>query len=339
MSERLIRFGSGAIDALTEVLATLGVGRALLVTTERGARSPLGAPLAGTFEGVRPHVPLATVRAGAQRARELGADGLIALGGGSAIDTAKAIVAELACEPALPIVAVPTTYAGAEWTPYYGVLLAPGHKGGGADERCRPAAALYDPELTAGLPLHASVGTALNALAHCAEAYYHPASTEAAATSADRGGAALAEGLPRLVEEGDSLEVRTLLLEGAMHAALALADSGLCLGHAMAQGLGGRFGLPQGTMNALCLPVAIGFNEPVVPREVERFGRAIGAADAKAGARALAGLGRFGRLRDHGVPAEALPSVAREVSERGGAKANPRPAGPDEVAALLSEIW
>lgn len=337
--DRIIRFGAGSLAELGAVAAELGVRRPLLVTTPRSAGAAAGLPVAGVFTGVRSHVPVESVRAAAARARELSADGLVALGGGSAVDTAKAVVVELLGQADVSVIAVPTTYAGAEWTPYFGVLLAPGRKGGGSDERARPVAAIYDPELTAGLPLPVTVGTAMNALAHCAEAYYHPSSGPAAVDAADRGAAALASALPQVVADPGSPAARTRLLEGAMHAALALDASGLCLGHALAQGLGGRYGVPHGTMNALCLPAALRFNEPVVPNEVARFGRAIGRRDAAAGVEELARLGHFGRLRDHGVPLEELPEVAAEISERGGAKANPRPAGPLEIAELLRSIW
>lgn len=339
MTERIVRFGAGSFGSLGEVAAELGVRRLLVVTTRRGAEAATGLAVSGVFAGVRPHVPVESVREAAALARELHADGLVALGGGSAVDTAKAVVVELLPEVEARVVAVPTTYAGAEWTPYFGVLLAPGSKGGGSDERARPVAAIYDPELTAGLPAAVTVGTALNALAHCAEAYYHPSCTGDAARAADRGAAALAAGLPLVVAEPGSLAARTLLLEGAMHAATALDASGLCLGHAMAQGLGGRFGLPHGTMNALCLPPALRFNAVVVLDEIARLGDAIGRDDPVAGVEELASLGAFGRLRDHGVPRDGLAAVAADIATRGGARANPRPAPPDQIAELLLSIW
>ena len=170
------------------------------------------------------------------------------------------------------------------------MLLEPGRKGGGRDERARPVAAIYDPELTLGLPLDATVGTSMNALAHCAEAYYHPASTEIAARNADTGATAISYALPIVAERLDGIYGRTRLLEGAFRAALALAESGLCLGHAMAQALGGRYGLPQGTTNAICLPAALRFNAEAVPDAVARFARALGADDPVARVEELASV-------------------------------------------------
>jgi len=344
---RSIRFGAGALADLAEVAAEVGIERPLLVTTRRGARVAAGLPVVALYDGVRPHVPVVTVGEAAALAREVGADGLVGLGGGSAIDTCKAVAVELLTgedfvaqsHKALPIVAVPTTYAGAEWTPYFGVLLAPGVKGGGIDERVRPVAAIYDPELTLGLPLEETVGTAMNALAHCAEAYYHPATSARAQQAADSGAAAIGHALPLVAERPGEIDGRTRLLEGAMRAALALDASGLCLAHAMAQGLGGRYELPQGAMNALCLPAALRFNESAVPEAVARLAGALGVDDAALRVEELARLGGFERLRDFGVPEGELDEVAQAIAQRPGARANPRPATGPDVAQLLRSIW
>lgn len=341
-SDRIVRFGAGSLAELADVCREAGVERPLLVATRRGAAAATGLPFVGTFGGVRPHVPVETVREAAALVRAKGADGLVGLGGGSAIDTCKAVVAELAAEDdhRLPrVVAVPTTYAGAEWTPYFGLLLAPGRKSGGADERARPVAAIYDPELTLGLPLEATVGTAMNALAHCAEAYYHPARTSRAERDADAGATAIGHALPLVVERLDGIDGRTRLLEGAMRAALALAGSGLCLAHAMAQALGGRYGLPQGATNAVCLPAALRFNTVEVPDAIVRLAEALEVDDAPARVAELARLGGFERLRDLGVPERELDEVAEAVLARPGARANPRPATSAEVADLLRSVW
>jgi len=338
---RVTRFGAGSLGELGDVLGEIEVGRALLVATRRGAAALRSLPVVGVYDGVRPHVPVETVHDAAARAVELEADGLVALGGGSAIDTGKAVAAELASssERTLRVVAVPTTYAGAEWTPYFGMLLGPGRKGGGVDGRATPVAAVYDPELTLDLPLDATVGTAMNALAHCAEAYYHPAASRRSARHADTGATAIGHALPLVARAPRGIYGRTRLLEGAMRAAFALAESGLCLAHAMAQALGGRYGLPQGAMNALCLPAALRFNDEAVPEAVARFAAALGADDAATRVEELARLGGFERLRDFGVPENELDDVAVAIVARAGAKANPRPASAEDVAVLLRSIW
>ncbi len=339
---RIMRYGAGSLCELADVCAEAGIERPLLVTTRRGARDAGTLPVVGLYDGVRPHVPIETVRAAAGRATELEADGLVGLGGGSAIDTCKAVVAQLADtgrEPLPRVVAVPTTYAGAEWTPYFGMLLAPGRKGGGADPRATPVAAIYDPSLTLGLPLEATVGTTMNALAHCAEAYYHPAATRRAPRHADTGAVAIDHALPIVVERPDGIYGRSRLLEGAHRAALALAESGVCLAHAMAQGIGGRYGIPQGSANAVCLPVALRFNAEAVPEAVERLATALATDDAPARIAELAALGGFGRLRDLGVPADDLDGLAAAIVARRGAQVNPRAAAAEDVAELLQTVW
>jgi maleylacetate reductase len=237
------------------------------------------------------------------------------------------------------IIAVPTTYAGAEWTSSFGMLLGPGRKGGGSHERAKPVAAIYDPELTLELPIGPTVGTAMNALAHCAEAYYHPARTPRAERHADTGATAINYALPMVVAQPRGIYGRTRLLEGAFRAALALESAGLALGHAMAQALGGRYGLPQGSMNALCLPAALRFNAEVVPKAVARLGEALGTDDPAGRVAELARLGGFERLRDFGVPEEELAEVAEAIVARSGAQANPRPVSAPEVERLLRSVW
>ena len=124
-----------------------------------------------------------------------------------------------------------------------------------------------------------------------------------------------------------------------MRAALALAESGLCLGHAMAQALGGRYGLPQGSTNAVCLPAALRFNAAAVPEAVARLADALGVDDAPTRVEELARLGGFGRLRDLGVPEDELDDVAEAVVVRPGALANPRPVTVAEAAELLRSVW
>jgi maleylacetate reductase len=318
------------------------ISRPLLVTSRRGAEVVGPLPVTAVYDGVRSHAPVETVEEAAALAERHEADGLVGLGGGSAVDTCKAVVARLAAagRHELPaIVAIPTTYAGAEWTSSFGMLLEPGRKGGGVHDRAKPVAAIYDPELTLDLPLEATVGTAMNALAHCAEAYYHPARTPRAERHADTGATAIDYALPLVVADPRRIYGRSRLLEGAFRAALALESSGLALGHAMAQALGGRYGLPQGSMNAVCLPAALRFNTEVAPEAVARLGEALGTDDPPARVEELARLGGFERLRDFGIPEEDLSEVAEAIVRRKGALDNPRPATAAEVAELLRSIW
>ena len=235
---------------------------------------------------------------------------------------------------------MPTTYAGAEWTPYYGMLLAPGRKGGGGDERAKPVAAIYDPELTLDLPRAATrSGTAMNALAHCAEAYYAAGHTERGDRHADTGATAIDYALP-LVAERPDWHLRA-------HAAARRSvprGAGTRGSRARARpchGTGARRPLrPAARRDERALPArALRFNEPAVPEAIARFGRALHTDDPAARVEELARLGGFERLRDFGVPEAELGEVAEEVVRRPGAKANPRPATPAEVEELLRSIW
>jgi maleylacetate reductase len=302
----------------------------LLVTSERWRGLDL--PAADSFYGVKPHTPVEVVEEVTRAAQ--GVDGILAVGGGSAIDTAKAVSARTE----LPVVSVPTTYSGAEWTPGFGIrdkVRRVKAGGGGA----RLAGIVYEPELTLGLPPGETGGTALNALAHSAEALYVEGRNEEADEHALEGAKLISASLPLVLADGDYVEGRRRLLEGAMHAGAALAGAGLGLGHAMAQALGGRYGLPHGALNAITLPPALRFNEPVAGAEIERFGEAMATHDAIGRVEELARLGGFTLLRHLGVPENELDGVAAEAAERRGAKANPRPASAEEIAELYRSVW
>lgn len=318
----IVRWGLHQVGPL---LDELGSSRPLLVTSSRLA--DLAVPVAERFTGVRRHSPREIVEAATATAAN--ADLLVGAGGGSAIDTAKAVSAATG----LPLVNIPTTYSGAEWTLSFGIRdEAERRKTGGSG--ANTVAIVYEPELTLDLPLSETVGTALNALAHAAEALYQGDSEDAVAAARLVG-----RYLPRVVADGHDLEARTRLLEGAMHAGRALADRGLYLAHALAQALGGRYGLPHGAMNALCLPPALRFNQEVVPEAIARLGEALDTDDPIARVEELAALGDFGRLRDLGVPEDDLAAAAEEAAARPGTRANPRPVTSAQAEELYRSIW
>jgi maleylacetate reductase len=319
----IVRWG---LAELPRVLAELRIGHPLLVASERWADRNLDVRPAARWT----EVPSERIAAAAEHA----GDGVVAIGGGSAIDLGKAISAAAD----VPLVSVPTTYAGAEWTPYFGIRDPDRKmKGGGSGAHLRGV--VYEPELTLSLPREQTVGTSLNALAHCAEALYAEGRNAIADEHALDGARLIGEWLPRVVAAPQDLEARTKLLEGAMEAGAALGGSMLALGHAMAQALGGRYGLPHGAMNALTLPAALRFNAEVAPDAVRRFGDALGTDDPAARVEELARLGGFERLSDFGVPEQDLAELAAATVERAGAKANPRQPSAAEVEQLLHNIY
>jgi maleylacetate reductase len=321
----IVRWG---LEGLRPLLAELGIERPFLIASDRWADLPI------VSAGRWAQVPTDRIADIAAAGREAEADGLLAVGGGSAIDLAKAVSAETG----LPVVSVPTTYSGAEWTDFFGVRDPDRRmRGGGSTEQ--PVGIVYEPRLMLDLPREQSGGTALNALAHCAEALYAAGHNDEGDRAALEGARLIGEALPTVLEDGHDLQARTTLLEGAQHAGAALASAGLALGHAMAQALGGRFGIPHGAANALCLPPALRFNEPVAAAEIARFGEALGADDPAARAEELARIAGFERLRDFGVPEDALGEVASATVARAGARANPRPATAEQVLGLLRAAW
>jgi maleylacetate reductase len=309
-------WGLGELPAL---LAELGIEAPFLVASPRWDR--LALPAAARWDEVPSHrieVPA-------------GVDGILAVGGGSAIDTAKAASAA----SGLALVSVPTTYSGSEWSQFFGVR-DPDRRMRGGGGGAHLAGIVYEPELTLDLPQGTTAGTALNALAHCAEALYVRGRDERADVVALEGARIIADALPRVLEEPADRAARRDLMLGAARAGEALGRSGLALGHAMAQALGGRYGLPHGVLNAICLPPALRFNAEFVP---PTFGEALGTGDPAARVEELARLGGIGRLRELGIPREELPEVAEAVAARPGARANPRPASAADILGLLESVY
>jgi maleylacetate reductase len=325
-------FGVGALDRLGEELARLGARRVLLVASKRVAddlAERLGDRHAATCSEIVQHVPVEVAERATALAREVAADALVAVGGGSAVGLAKAVALDLA----IPIVAAPTTYAGSELTTIYG-LSQDGRKRTGRDSRVLPKVVLYDPALTRSLPPQVAGPSGMNALAHGVEAFYGPGANPISTALAVEGIRDLAAGLPQAVERPEELEGRTQTLRGAWLAGAALAVAGTGIHHQICHVLGGAFGLDHGGMNAVLLPHTVRFVTPAVPREMARVAAALGAADAAAGCFDLARrIGAPTSLAALGLAGTDLDRAAELCA--GQVTGRPRSAGVGELRALL----
>jgi alcohol dehydrogenase class IV len=330
-----VAFGENAAEALARETARLGLRRVLLCCT-RGARSraqALGGGFAGVFDGVEPHCPEPVVKAALDAFRALGADGVTAFGGGSAIGLGKVI----ALETGHPLVAVPTTYSGSEMTALYGMLVGE-EKRTWRDEACMARAVIYDPALTFGLSAHVTATTGMNAAAHCVEALYPERPHPFAALLAEAGLKALASGLAGSVARPDDRAARAQALYGAFLGGAVLALAGIALHHKICHVLGGRHRLPHGESNAVVLPHVVAYNRAAAPAAMAAIGRAL-ATDDPAGALfdLAARLGAPQSLEALGM-AEADLDRAAELSVKATAW-NPRPVDAPSLRRLLDDAY
>jgi alcohol dehydrogenase class IV len=332
-------FGVGALDRLPDEVARLGARRALVLSTpeqrtdaDEAARR-LGDAAAGVYAEAVMHVPIETARAAREVARRLEADCCVAIGGGSTIGLGKAI----ALDSALPILAVPTTYAGSEMTPIYG-LTEGGLKKTGRDRKVLPRTVVYDPALTVSLPRHISGPSGMNAIAHCVEALYAPDANPIISLFAAEGIRALARALPIVVEEPAHLDARADALYGAWLAGSALGATSMSIHHKLCHTLGGTFNLPHADVHTVILPHATAFNREAAPDAMRIVAGALGARDAAQGIYDLAvRLGAPTALKNIGMPQGGLDRAARLATEN--QYYNPRPIEYAGVRQLLEDAY
>jgi len=354
-------FGAGTVAGLPELVRTLGARRVLLVTTEGRAASEdgrrverlLGRSLESTFAGVRSHVPTTTVQEAVRQARRDAVDAVVSFGGGSCADLAKAVCwfteqeqgtpgMTFADRPVLPHVAIPTTYSGAELTPFFGMTdPSTRHKSGAGSPTTAPIMAVYDPQLTLSTPAPVSAETGMNALAHCVEVAWSPHRTPEADAIALAGVERIADALPRVVDRPDDIAARSDMLAAAALAGRCLQNATMGVHHGLAQLVGGRTGISHGLANAVILAHAIRFNADVAPAEVRRIGAALGDADDAAGAVAalVNRLGLPAALSGCGVTEEDLDAVAASSPSNFSVAANPRPVTEADARAILEAAF
>ena len=332
-------FGAGALSQLGAEIERLGATRALVLSTPEQADSArrvaalLGGRAAGLFAKAVMHVPIETAREARDEARRLGADCAVAIGGGSTTGLGKAI----ALESGLPILAIPTTYAGSEMTPIYG-LTEGGVKKTGRDPRVLPRTVIYDPELTLTLPLGLTVTSALNAIAHAAEGLYAHDGNPITGLMAEEGIRACAAALPRLAADARDLDARGDALYGAWLCGSVLGAVAMGLHHKLCHTLGGSFGLPHAEVHTVILPHALAYNAAQAPAAMRAIARALGAADAAAGVFELAARhGAPTSLKAIGMPADGLDRAADLAVQT--PYPNPRPLERDALRALLQRAF
>lgn len=268
-------FGKGSLAQLEAEIDRLGARRALvLCTPEQRAQAEqvaalLGDRAAAIFDKAVMHVPIETARTAREVARELGADCAVAIGGGSTTGLGKAI----AMDSGLPILAIPTTYAGSEMTPVYG-LTENGLKRTGKDPRVLPRTVIYDPSLTVSLPLEMSITSGMNAIAHAAEGLYAQDGNPVMSLMAEEGIRALAQGMKRIYQAPEDLDARGDCLYGAWLCGTVLGNVGMALHHKLCHTLGGSFNLPHAQTHTIVLPHAIAYNQGAAPA-LSRINRAL----------------------------------------------------------------
>lgn len=303
-------FGVDAWGALRNEVALLKARRVFVVSTpgqralaER-ALAALGEQGAGMYDQAVMHVPVATVDAARHAASDVRTDCVLAIGGGSTIGLAKAMALE--CE--LPILAVPTTYAGSEMTPIYGVT-ADGKKSTGKDLRVMPRVVIYDPALSVGLPVDISVASGMNAIAHAAEGLYAQDGNPILSLIAEEGIKAMANGLRSVAQRPDDISARSDCLYGAWLCGTVLGGAGMALHHKLCHTLGGSFNLPHAQTHAVLLPHALAYNAAAAPDAMRRIARALereGATAASAIYDLAQDLNAPMSLRDIGMKAADL---------------------------------
>ncbi len=333
-------FANGAVTQVGDELQRLGCSRALLVAGGPEAQfadriaADLGDRIVGRFSDVVMHVPVEIAERAVALAGEIGADSLIAVGGGSSTGMAKAV----AKATGLPILAVPTTYAGSEMTSIWGMTEGR-RKTTGRDIRVLPRTVVYDPELTVSLPAEISAASGMNAIAHLVEGLYAPGVSPISFLQAEEGIRALASALPRVVADPWDLDARGDALYGAWLAGWTLGTTGMGVHHKICHTLGGTHDLPHAPSHSAVIAYATAYNEAHAPEAMAAIVRALNSAgipctSAGEGIWELASrIGAPVALKDLGYSLDAVDETTQIVVD--ARPINPRPVDPDGVRALL----
>jgi len=331
-------FAPGAIAQVETETARLNILRALVIATP-GSGERLGARVVSLLGGraialhakAVIHVPRTIAEGGLTAAKAAKADGLIAVGGGSAIGLAKII----AINTGLPILAIPTTYSGSEATPVWGTSDGD-RKTTGRDNKVVPRTIIYDPDLTLALPANVTAASAMNAMAHCVMGLWSPERTPATVAFATDAMRRFGDHLTRAVANGKDIESRGECLIASWLAGTVLT-AGTGLNHKLAHVLGG-YGLPHAETHAVLLPHTTRFNLAANTDANPRLAEALRTNDpADALEKMLLGFSIPRRLRDLGFSEAKIPDAAAQV---GALKITvPRPVSENDARALFTAAY
>jgi alcohol dehydrogenase class IV len=338
--------GQGREHLASEVQRLQG-RRVMLIASERelsvADRLAGDLPVAVRWTEVHQHVPVEVVQRARAAAAAADVDVLVPVGGGSTTGLAKAI----ALASGVPIVAVPTTYAGSEATNVWG-MTEESTKTTGVDPSVLPVAVVYDSELTMSLPVELSVASGLNALAHCVDSLWAPRADPINLAISLEGARALGRGLPAVAADPTDVGGRDECLYGAYLAGVGFASAGSGLHHKICHVLGGAFNLPHAQTHAIVLPHVLALNAPAVPVEAGRLAEALGwsgTATREAPAAAIEALTQLGKdldapraLRDHGLHEKDLPDAVQRILPV-VPESNPVRVTTENLTALLHGAW
>jgi maleylacetate reductase len=311
-----VTFREGGLDDVPAEVDRTGASRTLLVGGGAPVakafgrlRERLGGRVVVVIEDAAQHVPAASASMAAERARESDADLVVTLGGGSATGLGKAVA--VACN--VPLVAVPTTYAGSEMTPVWG-RTEDGRKVTARDDRALPVAVVYDPSLYRGMPARLAAASGMNALAHCLEALWLPTTSPMTAALAELGVRRLTSGMPRVLADTDDVDAHGEMLVGACLAGLSFAQAGTGVHHRTCHVLGGGWNLPHAETHAVVLPHSTALVASRSGEVRQRLSDILGASDpALRVFSLLEQLDLPGSLADLGLPESAVAEAAARV--------------------------
>ena len=327
-----VLFGHGrAAEHLAAEVTRLGATRVMVIATHPHPDVVGAIPVAVHHDDVAPHVPVDVADRARTAAHDNDIDLIVCIGGGSTTGLAKAI----ALTSGIPIVAVPTTYAGSEATDVWGLTEA-GRKTTGVDRRVLPTSVIYDSALTMGLPVPLSVASGLNALAHCVDSLWGPRADPINASTAVAGIRALNAGLPAVVTDAADEVGRDAMLLGAYLSAVAFASAGSGLHHKICHVLGGAYDLPHAQTHAVILPHVLAFNGPAAPDATRMIATAFGTESADAGlARLRHRVDAPTTLLPYGFEPSMIPDAVERILPA-VPESNPRPVTSDDLTAILT---